>query len=174
MCTLPKRILSLFVCIMLACIIISCGNADQIPLDCPFTDMDWNSTADDVIAEEGNGYSTYDSIYGGLCYTWPKEYENCMGTIKYMFDDEDRLVNVAWACSADSMDEVTALYDTINDSVNELYGESGYNSNGVGNYGNVWHLESGDIILSVMISSEFISLQYAYMHPLISNTAAES
>lgn len=170
MFTLPKQhMLPIFICTVLAGALISCGQAETVSLSCPFTDMDWDSTAEDIIAEEGEGFSTYDSIYGGLCYTWPKEYEGCMGTVKYMFDEENRLVNVAWAYSAENMDALTPLYDAINTSVHELYGDSGDSPNGVGNYGNVWHLESGDIILSVMVSSEFASLQYAYMHPRISN-----
>lgn len=86
-----------------------------------------------------------------------------------MFDGEERLVSVAWAYTTDSADELTTLYESINESVNEVYGESGYNANGPGNYGNVWHPESGDIVLSTMTSTEGSFLQYAYLHPLVSS-----
>lgn len=173
MITSVKRSLCLMICMLSACALISCGKADAPAAAAPFTALGWDSTPEDIIAEEGEDFSTYDSIYGGLCYTWPKEYDGCTGTIKYMFDSEERLVCVAWAYTTGSADELATLYESINESVNEVYGESGYNANGVGNYGNVWHPESGDIVLSTMSSTEGSFLQYAYLHPLVSNGDAQ-
>lgn len=166
-----KRFLPVCLCLLVTAMSVSCGRGkDTEPaLDCPFTDMGWDSTVGDVIAAEGENYSTYDSVYGGLCYTYPKEYDGYSGTVKYMFNDQDALMSVAWAYSAQDADELATLYDTINTSVNEVHGESGYHAQGAGNYGNVWYLESGDIILSTMMSSEVMALQYAYLHPLVSN-----
>lgn len=165
----PKYFLTLMICILLAGSLAACGQTAESTPAAPFTSLGWDSTAEDIIAEEGDAFSTYDSIYGGLCYTWPREYEGHTGTVKYMFNDENRLVSVAWAYTAESADEIRTLYESINASVGEVYGESGYNANGVGNYGNVWHPESGDIVLSTMASTESSFLQYAYLHPLVSN-----
>lgn len=165
-----KRLLSVFICILPIFILTACGGGTETAPDCPFTDISWNNTVKDVIAAEGDDFSTYDSVYGGLCYTYPKEYLEHMGTVKYMFDEKEQLMSVAWAYGAESVEELSALYESINESVNEVYGESGYDANGVGNYGNVWYLESGDIILSTMITSENMALQYAYLHPLVSNS----
>lgn len=167
-----KRCFSVFVCLFVTVVSVSCGKTEPSgpALECPFTEMNWNSTIEDVTAAEGEAFSTYDSVYGGLCYTYPKEYAGYSGTVKYMFNEEEALMSVAWAYSAKDADELTALYDSINADVNAQYGESGYQASGVGNYGNVWYLESGDIILSTMITSEMTALQYAYLHPLVSNT----
>lgn len=162
----------LLINILLLCSLTACGRKKEAEpeLDCPFTDLGWNSTVDDVLSAEGDDYSTYDSLYGGLCYTYPKEYEGHAGTVKYMFNEDDKLMSVAWAYSAENADEIEALYDTISTSITAKYGKSGLDADGVGNYGGVWYLESGDIILTTMITSETQALQYAYLHPLVSNT----
>ena len=76
---------------------------------------------------------------------------------------------VAWAYGCNDADELFALYESINDSVNEKYGESGYAADHPGNYGNVWYLTTGDIVLTTMITTENKALQYAYLHPAVSN-----
>lgn len=171
--TISKRLFSVFFSVLLAGMLFSCGKKDDNALDCPFTELDWDSTAEDVIAKEGEDHSSYDSIYGGLCYTYPKEYNSRAGTVKYMFDGEDRLVCVAWAYSAASDDDLAAVYDEINDSVAASCGDSGSGADGVGNYGNVWHLAGGDIVLTTMATSEMSVLQYAYLHPLVSKQTTE-
>ncbi len=141
----------------------------------PFCNAGWDDTVDSVMAEEGEDYQTYPSVYGGTTYTYPKEYLEKSGTVKYMFDAEDRLMSIAWAYGSDNTAELHLLYDTINENVNETYGASTYNadnSNSVGNFGNVWHREDGDIILSTMITSETKALQYSYLHPSVSNKEA--
>ncbi len=191
--------------ILLIFSIAACGQKESGPvLECPFTEVGWEATAEDVAEAEaeslsadaagadsvssegeagngdtksesfstnagGSGPSTYDSVYGGTCYTWPKEYNGLMGTVKYMFDDEEKLMCVAWAYGCDDADELLSLYESINGSVNEKYGESGYAADHPGNYGNVWYLETGDIVLTTMITAENKALQYAYLHPLVSN-----
>ncbi len=157
--------------------IFACKNispTDAVPLDCPFTEMSWSSTPEDVFEAEGECDSSYDSVYDGTCYTYPGEYNGLGGTIKYMFDDQERLMCVAWTYSCEDTDELKSLYDTISASVNERFGESSYNANNPGNSGNVWYLESGDIVLSTMITSDSKALQYAYLHPSVSNTEEAS
>ncbi len=158
--------------LLLTLIFTACGSKEQtdtVSLDCPFTEMSWESTVDDVIALEGDDHTTYDSVYGGTCYTYPKEHEGLTGTVKYMFDDKNRLMCVAWACGFDNTEELQNLYDSISADVNGRFGESSYNADNPGNFGNVWYLDSGDIVLSTMITSENKALQYAYLHPLVSN-----
>lgn len=164
-----KRLIILCFC-LLPVFFTACSSREKEPvLDCPFTEMNWESTADDVISAEGNDFSTYDSVYGGTCYTFAKEYEGYQGTVKYMFDGENKLMCVAWAYGCEDADELLALYETISASVNSLFGESGYSADHPGNSGNVWYLESGDIVLTTMITSDNKALQYAYLHPLVSN-----
>lgn len=168
-----KRILLPGLCLLFVLFFTACGSTEQAGNVCPFTEMSWESTAEDITSSEGTDYTTYDSVYGGTCYTYPKEYEGLAGTVKYMFDQEDRLMCMAWACSFDDAQELQNVYDTISAGVNDRFGESSYQADHPGNSGNVWYLESGDIVLSTMVTSENKALQYAYLHPLVSNKEAE-
>lgn len=175
-----KFFFTLIICILLLFFTAACGGKDNGPvLECPFTEIGWNASADDVIAAETGGadnglagtgeFSTYDSVYGGICYIFPKEYSGRQGTVKYMFDADEKLMCVAWAYGCGDEAELLSLYESINDSVNEKYGESGYAAEHPGNYGNVWYLETGDIVLTTMVTAENKALQYAYLHPAVSN-----
>jgi len=157
---------------MCACSGSNTETADTTPTEiAPFSEATWTSSVNDISILEGNTASTYDSVYGGTTYSYPKEYNGKTGTIKYMFDDKEALMCIAWAYGSKDENELYALYDEINHSVNDLYGESHYNADSnTTNYGNVWHLDSGDIILSTMITSDNKALQYAYLNPAVSNT----
>ncbi len=146
---------------------------EDVSFRCPFTELNWESSLEDIITIEGKDYSTYDSVYGGLCYTFPKEYMDLNGTIKYMFDENLNLVCVAWAYTSEDAQELYSLYDTINASVNQIFGESEYNPQNSTNYGNVWYREDGNIILSIMNADFNKALQYAYLHPSVSSQKVE-
>ena len=156
--------------ILFALILCGCQNSESpaLPVS-PFSDSTWEYTVKDVTSYEGSSLETYDSIYGGICYTYPKTYQERQGTIKYMFDDEERLMCIAWTCSADEEQELYDLYDLIEQSVNSQAGETGRSSN----TGCVWYREDGNIILSLMITSDLKALQYAYLHPDVSNPPKE-
>lgn len=167
-------------CSILCCfsilILSACSTSPEdakLPFHCPFTEMTWESSLDEILAAEGENYSTYDSVYGGLCYTYSKEYLGLNGTIKYMLDENSNLVCVAWTYTSTDEQELYSLYDEINTSVNKTFGESGYNPQNATNYGNVWYLEDGNIILSTMLTSSNKALQYAYLHPDVSSKKPE-
>lgn len=147
-----------------------CGKSNSPAPASPFSDAAWNYTAEDIIAYEGDGYTTYDSVYGGVCYTYPKVYQERQGIIKYMFDEQERLMCIAWTCSAQEEQELFELYDSIEGTVNALTDETDVTSNA----GHVWYREDGNIILSLMITSDLKALQYAYLHPDISNPPKET
>ena len=90
-----------------------------------------------------------------------------------MFDGDGKLAAMAWTWEAESREELEGLYDTLYASLSARYGESGYSAGHQTNYGGVWYLDSGDIILSAMITSELIALQYSYLSPAVSYTAEQ-
>ena len=151
---------------VLGFILVACQSTKTEPvLQCPFSELTWDSTYDDMVKLEGQTDDTYDSVYGGICYKYPKSYENKAGTIKYMFDDKNQLMCIAWTYNSQDSDELYSLYNTINASINDTYGESNYNTEKETNYGNVWYLEGGHITLSTMITDTNKALQYAYINP---------
>lgn len=160
------------ICMVSSLLTAACGTKENAPvLVCPFTAVSWDATASDAATAEGvstDDASRYDSVYGGPCYTYPKEYNGLMGTIKYMFNQDEKLMCVAWTYGCDDAEELLSLYESINNSVSEKYGESGYAADHPGNAGNVWYLETGDIVLTTMVTEENKALQYAYLHPSVS------
>ena len=135
------------------------------PLECPFSDLPWNATEQDLFDAEGDFTSSYASTYGGLTYTYEKRYLNREGIIKYMFDEEGSLASVAWAYTASDADDLDILYREIQSGIQELYGESEYHTANITNYGDVWKMKKGQIILSAMNVGDNIALQIAYERP---------
>lgn len=161
--------------IVISCLALltGCAGSSKQTAVCPFSDLTWEASPEDVIETEGDDYQTYDSIYNGSTYTFSKQYLEQNGTIKYMFDDKDALMCFAWTVQSDDEASLQALYDEIHEQLVKTYGESGYNTNKSTNYGDVWHLEQGDIVLSVMNTASQKALQYSYMHPDVSHKAED-
>lgn len=157
-----QQILLLLMAALLSCCFCACQKVKSTEPEFPFTTLTFNNTLDDVIALEGESTDTYKSVYGGTTYTYPKAYLDHPGTIKYMFDDQNQLMSIAWTYSATDAEDLYSIYDTIHTSVTTIYGESGYNTDKATNYGDVWELESYHIIISTMLTDTNKALQYAY------------
>lgn len=139
----------------------------------PFTEATWGSAIEDVTKLEGEALKTYDSVYGGTTYVFNSVYEGREGTIKYMFDDKDALMCVAFTYLPATGDEVLTFYEQIHSSLVDALGESGYQTDQGNNYGDVWYREEGDIIISCMVTSEQNALQYSYLNPVVSKYQME-
>ena len=132
---------------------------------CPFTIITWENTYDDMIALEGSDYKSYDSVYNGIAYSYPKKYLDRDGIIKYMYNEDGKLMCMAWVYSGNIDENLKELYSTIHTNLTTTYGKSGYDTENSTNYGDVWYLEDGHIILSVMTTSQQNVLQYSYLSP---------
>lgn len=142
-------------------------------LDSPFTSLDWASTPEDMYQLEGTEPVTYDSIYQGVTYTYPKEYKGHPGTIKYMFDDQEALMCVAWTYSSDSSEELLSLYEEVHQELVNQFGESGYNVAADTNTGDVWYRNDGDVLIMTMLTDTNKALQYSYLNPVVSKEQME-
>lgn len=150
--------------LMAAVLLSGCGSKKAA---IPYTDLGFDATLDDILASEGEDYETYDSIYYGTTYTYDKDYKGRTGQIKYMLDDSDALMNVAWSYSAGSGDEADILYKELYADLQKEYGDPADNK-GVNNYGAIWKRDEGNIILSALVSSEANAVQIAFLNPLVS------
>lgn len=146
---------------VLSFLISGCA-AEAAPINCPYTKLSWEATADDMIALEGEAYETYDSIYKGITYTYPKEYLGNTGMIKYMYDDAGRLCNVSWSYTGEDEDEVMAVYKSVVEDMTKLHGES-INDDGVGNYCESWVSDGGTVMANAVITNDTKVMQIAYM-----------
>lgn len=156
--------------LILSCAAVLFSSCQEPPAAvAPFSDAAWEFTSEDILQAEGSDFTTYDSIYGGICYTYFKAYEGHEGTIKYMLDGEDRLMCIAWTYSAETEDELYTLYDQIQQTVSESNGDAAQKTDAATNYGAVWYREEGNIVISTMVTSSMKALQFAYLHPEVSS-----
>ena len=122
---LRKSVILLFL-IAMCLFICSCGQSKKA--ECPFTEITWENTLDEVLALEGEPLDSYPSTYSGTTYIFSKDFHDMSGTIKYMFDDNDRLMSMAWLYIPESEDDLENVYQTLCDETTQTYGESGFDS----------------------------------------------
>ena len=147
-------------------LICGCGKSAS-KINCPFTDMSWEATPDDMIALEGNEYDTYDSIYKGLTYTYPKDYLGNAGMIKYMYDGSGKLCNVSWSYTGEDEESVMNVYNAVVEEMKKLHGES-KNDDGVGNYCEMWVSDGGTVMANAVVTNDAKVMQIAYMSAEVS------
>lgn len=167
--TISRRFLAIGLTLLLTGILFACGEKKAI--DCPFTDLGWETTIDELFEAEGECEEPYASTYGGLVYTYPASYMGYDGIIKYMYDENDVLMSVAFAYGSDQdaeleAEELKEFYDKLAADIEKDHGKSDYDTDKSTNYGKVWELKEGHIILSVMLTESNKALQIAYVNPL--------
>ena len=136
-------------------------------INCPFTKLSWESSAEEMISLEGEGYDTYDSIYKGTTYTYPRDHLGKTGMIKYMYDDSGKLCNVSWSYTGKDSDDVMEVYRSVVEEMKDLHGDS-RNDDGVGNYCEMWTSDGGTVMANAVVTNDTFVMQIAYMSPEVS------
>ena len=139
-------------------------------INCPFSELSFESSMEDMTAVEGEGYDTYDSIYKGLTYTYPKEYLGSAGMIKYMYDDAGKLCNISWSYTGSDAEDVMNVYNNVVEDMKRLFGE-GKNDDGVGNYCEIWTGDAGTVMANAVVTNDTYVMQVAYMSAEVSKQA---
>ena len=145
----------------------ACGKDSSVVSDCPFSSLSWDATVEDMTDLEGQDYETYDSIYQGITYTYPKEYLGQKGMIKYMYDDKEQLCNISWSYTGSAEDEVMGIYSSVCDQAKDKYGE-GNTDDGIGNYCQMWVETNETIMANAVITDDTKVMQIAYMRASVS------
>lgn len=146
----------------------ACGQkSDSTPA--PFSELTWDSTYDEMVAIEGKETDSYDSIYNGTTYAYNGNFLNHDGSVKYMYDDKEKLACISWEYTAKSPEDLKAVYDEILKDLTKKYGESGYQSGNSTNSGNVWYREEGNIILSSVSTKNINAILCSYLNPSVSS-----
>ena len=145
---------------------------------CPFTTITWNDTLDDIQALEGDSGESYDSVYDGTTYTYETEYDGLKGTIKYMFDDKEKLVCLSWMYETDDSADLKDVYDKLHSEAEDMLGESGFKYKSdkfadMSTPGDVWYLETGNVSLTAVDTSDVKAVQYTFLHPDVSEEKPE-
>ncbi len=153
-------------CLLLCCLTGCKGQKNQPPA--PFSALTWNASYEDVKEAHGNEIESYPSVYEGTTYVYEAVYQERNGTLKYMFDSEEKLMCIAWAYETDDPEDLESVYRSLKKEVEDVHGESCSPSAASG-YGDVWYLQEGDIILTAVSVQDGSALQYAYLNAAVSN-----
>jgi hypothetical protein len=168
---MKKGISTALIIVFLLTLLPGCGKQTGNEVIAPFSEATWNYTVYDVKEMAGGDYTTTDSIYGGDCYILPGTYMDYEGSIKYMFDEDDALVCVAFAYTDSDPGSVSTLYEKISSEVTAAYGEGTHTAEHSSNSGDKWIRDEGNILLVVLSTDYSSALQYSYLHPSISRDA---
>lgn len=165
-----RRFFLFFILTVFTACAVGCQKKTAI---CPFTTITWDNSFEDITELEGDSIETYDSVYDGTTYTFPKEYDGLDGTIKYMFDDKENLVCMSWMYETNDSEDLADVYDKIHSEAEDMLGESGFEFHSeqfadLVSPSDVWYLESGNVILSTVDTNELKILQYTFLHPDVS------
>lgn len=144
-----------------------CSSSKEVTI--PFTEITWESSLEDVQALEGEPQDSYYSSYKGTTYVYEKEYLGLSGSIKYMFDDNEKLMSIAWLYLPESDEDLETVYADLVNQTNNLYGKSGFDSDMNTAKGEVWYLEDGNILIGVMSTGINEAIQYQFFHPEVSS-----
>lgn len=163
-----KKIVASLLLLTMVFSCLGCGSSSK-EVTCPFTEITWENTLEDVQALEGELQDSYYSSYKGTTYVYEKEYLGLKGSIKYMFDDEENLRSIAWLYLPESKEDLEKVYADLVNQTNKLYGESGFDSDMSTAKGAVWYLEGGNILIGVMSTGVNEAIQYQFFHPEVSS-----
>lgn len=154
---LPALLTSIFL------FLSGCSSSKEVTI--PFTEITWENSLEDVQALEGELLDSYYSSFKGTTYVYEKEYLGLPGSIKYMFDDEEKLMSIAWLYLPESDEDLESVYADLVNQTNKLYGKSGFDSDMNTAKGEVWYLEDGNILIGVMSTGINEAIQYQFFHP---------
>lgn len=161
-----KVLAPLFLLLLLS--LMGCSSKKDV-VSCPFTEITWESSLEDVQALEGEPTESYPSSYKGITYVYPKQYDGMDGSIKYMFDDQNKLKSMAWVYLPTSAEDLENVYEDLVSRTTKWYGDSGFDSDLVTAKGEVWYLEGGNVLIGVMSTGINEAIQYQYFHPEVSS-----
>ena len=164
-----NRSLSFLTALMLVLFLIGCGNAAAADNQsgCPFSNLAWDATVEDMTNLEGEQFETYDSIYQGTTYTYAKEYLGFTGMIKYMYDGDGRLCNMAWSYAGTDTEDVNKVYEAVCADTSTRFGES-KTDDGVGNLGQTWVTKTETIMVNAVMTNDTNVMQIAFMRADVS------
>ena len=163
-----KKLLASLLLLTMVFSCVGCGSSKK-EVTCPFTEITWENTLEDVQALEGELQDSYYSTYKGTTYVYEKEYLGLKGSIKYMFDDEENLRSVAWLYLPESKEDLENVYADLHKQTTKIYGETGFDSDLKTARSAVWYLDGGNILIGVMSTGVNEAIQYQFFHPEVSS-----
>lgn len=158
-------IILLFIIILLlsamVIFIINPGNIKAVALDAvgldtvinkpvsPISDLNFESTYDDMIRKEGKPADTVTDELVGTVYKYDYNYEEMQGSLQYRFNQDNKLYLIGWFYNTK---DVKVLSQKLEKELEQKYGKPYYDDGADNRVGYVWmwkwHIEKADVILA--------------------------
>ena len=149
---------------------MACGGEKSA--DIPFTTLGFESTHVEMTEELGEPIEEKPSVFG-TAYSYPCEYKDQEGVVQYIFDEDGKMTSVRWSYACEEGDDITNLYTDIHKQLENKYGETKESTESVTNLSDIWRLDTGNIEVAAIVSSDLNVIMYTYLSPENSTSAEE-
>ena len=149
---------------------VACGK--DLSSDPPFTTFNFDTTYDDMIKELGEPDSEKESYYG-KAYNYSSDYLDLQGNVQYAFDEDGHMTNMTWAYFSEDGEEITDIYNDLHKQLQNSLGKTKEATNTVTNLADIWRLDSGNIELAAIVTSDYNVVMFTYLSPEYSTSSEE-
>ena len=158
-----RNVLRVLIVVCLSTALLTTGCKSKETTAAPFTELNWESTLEDMQSAYGTDYETTLS-YVGDTYIYSGEYEKMAGQIRYSFAD-DTLASAVFIYESEDGEELASIYDSLHSKYETKYGESGEYETSATTMTDIWRLDTGNIMLVALISSDYNAIMVSYLDP---------
>ena len=130
----------------------------------PFCELDFNDSFEDMSALYGMPPNETES-YLGTSYCYPSGYMDKDSELRVTFDDENKISGFSWVYESEDADDIVAAYKSIESDLTQKYGQTTEAASDPTQLSNIWRLDTGNITLAAVISSDYNGLMYTYISP---------
>ena len=154
---------------IISSLLLGCSksSSDRIP----FSELDFTVTYEDMVDKLGEPISQTES-YLGESYSYKSDYLETDSEVRYTFDEDGKIASITWLYESDDGEEITGFYNDIHKQLENTYGKTEEATNNVTQLSDIWRLESGNITLVALVSSDYNGIMYTYLTPEHSTTAS--
>ena len=165
-----KLLTGLLILTMTSTCFLGCGKNEAS--DIPFTELGFDTTFDEMTSDLGDPLSDKE-VYLGTTYTYDSDYLELPGNVQYTFDEEGKMASISWVYTCEDGEEITGYYNDIHTQLENKLGKSKESTNNVTHLADIWRLDSGNIELIALVTSDYNAIMYTYLSPEHSTSAEE-
>ena len=150
-------------------LIIGCSkqSSDRIP----FSELGFSVSYEDMVDKLGVPTSKTET-YLGESYGYPSDYLSMDGQVRYTFDETGNIASITWLYESVDGEEITGVYNDIHKQLENTYGKTEEATDNVTQLSDIWRLDSGNITLVALVSSDYNGIMYTYLTPEHSTVAS--
>jgi len=167
---LKKHLLKITITtICISCLILGCSKQSSNRI--PFSELDFSVSYEDMVDKLGEPVSETET-YLGKSYGYQSDYLSMDGQVRYTFDEAGKIASITWLYESEDGEEITGVYNDIHKQLENTYGKTEEATNNVTQLSDIWRLDTGNITLVALVSSDYNGIMYTYLTPEHSTAAS--